>query len=102
MQALPHEEREAAVPESEKPLFVQLRVTELPPTVLVHGTEDTSVNVWESRKTYTQLKEAGIDTELIEVEGAEHGCVNFPEMTRGPEAWAAYDTAFKFIEKHII
>jgi len=101
MQALPHEKREAAVPDSEKPLFVQLRVTELPPTVLVHGTEDTSVDVWESRKTYAQLKEAGIDTELLEVEGAEHGCVTLPEKTKGPEAWAAFDKAFSFIEKYL-
>ncbi|ORY27912.1 Alpha/Beta hydrolase protein [Naematelia encephala] len=101
MQRIPHEEREAAVPELHKPLFVQLRVTELPPTVLVHGTDDTSVDIWESRKTYAQLKEAGIETELLEVEGAEHGCVNWPEKTRGPAAWAVYDKSFQFVEKYI-
>ena len=46
---------------------------EYPPTILVHGTEDTDVPYSESRNMAARLKEAGVEHELITVEGGGHG-----------------------------
>ena len=44
-----------------------------PPVILVHGTEDTDVPYTESRNMAARLAEAGVDHELITVNGAGHG-----------------------------
>ena len=46
----------------------------LPPTVCVHGTDDMMVPCALSRDLVEALKEAGVDAELIEEEGANQ-CV---------------------------
>lgn len=47
--------------------------TEYPPSILIHGTEDTDVPYSESRKMAARLKEAGVEHELMTVEGGGHG-----------------------------
>lgn len=51
---------------------------EYPPTILVHGTEDTDVPYSESWKMAARLKEAGVERELVTVEGGGHGLGGSP------------------------
>lgn len=46
---------------------------EIPPVLLVHGTEDDVVPIEHSRRLYGQLHEAGKYVELHEIPGAGHG-----------------------------
>lgn len=43
-----------------------------PPVLLVHGTEDTAVPIHDSRLIKSLLEEAKVDVELVEVAGQEH------------------------------
>lgn len=56
--------------------------TELPPMLIVHGTKDRRVNATLSVELYQHLKATGHDTELVLLDGAEHGRSDFymPEM----------------------
>jgi len=51
---------------------------EYPPTILVHGTDDTDVPYSESRNMAARLKKAGVEHELITVEGGGHGLGDSP------------------------
>jgi acetyl esterase/lipase len=44
-----------------------------PPALFIHGTADLMVPCWHSQKMHAALKEAGVATELITVEGGKHG-----------------------------
>jgi acetyl esterase/lipase len=44
-----------------------------PPTLLIHGTEDTDVPFTESLKMVDQLRQHGIAHQILAVDGAEHG-----------------------------
>jgi acetyl esterase/lipase len=44
-----------------------------PPTLLIHGDADRLVPISNSTRMETALQEAGIDTQLIVIEGGEHG-----------------------------
>lgn len=46
---------------------------ELPPVLLVHGTEDDVVPIEHSRRLYGQLQKAGKSAKLYEIPGAGHG-----------------------------
>ena len=65
---------EDLVPEQAKHLFPQLNAmsTAWPPTLLVHGTQDTAVPVSESAHMFSKLSSAGALVRLIEVKGMEH------------------------------
>ncbi|KAE8373989.1 alpha/beta-hydrolase [Aspergillus bertholletiae] len=94
-------ERAAAIPEDLKPAFLQLFVTEkYPPSVFVHGTADEVVPVQESKHHHEQLKQLGVKTELLLVDGGPHGLVDFhSKMPPSPSKGSvkAYDRAFEFI-----
>lgn len=45
----------------------------MPPTLLLHGTEDELVNVEQSRTLYQLLESAGKEVTYIELEGESHG-----------------------------
>ena len=44
-----------------------------PPTLLIHGTQDTDVPYGQSVMMAEQLEEHGIEFKLISIPGAEHG-----------------------------
>lgn len=53
---------------------VASNITEkLPPVLLVHGNNDTLVPLTMSENLYQSLKDLGVDTELVVVEGMSHG-----------------------------
>ncbi len=47
--------------------------TEYPPTLLIHGTEDTDVPYQQSVMMAEQFKKFGVDHEFISIAGGEHG-----------------------------
>jgi acetyl esterase/lipase len=54
-----------------------------PPTLLMHGTEDKTVPVAQSRQFQSALAAAGVKSELIVIPGAEHSWLGAtPEATR--------------------
>ena len=53
----------------------------LPPFLIVHGDQDTLVPLAQSRTLHERLRELGVTSELIVVEGAGHGQFRDPEIT---------------------
>jgi dipeptidyl aminopeptidase/acylaminoacyl peptidase len=69
----------------------------LAPVLLVHGADDTSAPVEESRRLERALKERGRDVELIVVPGAGH-VFNFRQPEEGRRAW---DATLEWLKKHL-
>ena len=44
-----------------------------PPVLICHGSKDTLVPFKQSIRLFERLKEIGVDTEFIKVDGADHG-----------------------------
>jgi acetyl esterase/lipase len=53
-----------------------------PPFLIIHGTEDRLVPLDQSRRLDAKLKETGVDTKLIEMEGGGHGDFKSDELRR--------------------
>jgi len=69
-----------------------------PPTLLVHGTADTTVPIDQSRSLRDALEGVGVATTEVEVEGGGHG---FGLFTPRPSLRAAPCTALAFLEAHL-
>jgi len=68
------------IPERQRSLFPQFGVdSNWPPTLLLHGTNDTAVPLAESRHMQALLKKAGVPVTLLEFEGKEHSFDYEPE-----------------------
>ncbi|MDE6964558.1 MAG: alpha/beta hydrolase, partial [Lachnospiraceae bacterium] len=68
-------------PELKRKLSVECNITEdteIPPTLIFHGTKDRVVNCQGSVILYRQMKKCGKDVTLYFIKGADHG---------GPEFW---------------
>lgn len=52
-----------------------------PPTLLIHGVQDTDVPHDRSVMMAAALRDAGVEHRLISVEGAEHGLAGADERT---------------------
>ncbi len=67
-----------------------------PPTMLIHGTEDTDVPYEQSVMMAEQFKAHGVEHELVTVTGGEHG------LGGGDPAVidAAYESALAFVQKY--
>lgn len=68
-----------------------------PPTLMIHGTEDTDVPYEQSAMMVEQFEAHGVEHELITIEGGEHGLGGGDPK----EIDAAYDTAMAFINQHM-
>jgi dipeptidyl aminopeptidase/acylaminoacyl peptidase len=68
---------------------------EYPPTILVHGTEDTDVPYDQSVEMARELKRAGVAHEFVSVPGAGHG------LSPGDKVLVkdAYDRVFSFVDR---
>lgn len=77
-----------------------LNVTkDFPPTVIIHGTKDTSVPIHLSHMFFKTLNEAGIKCNMIEVDGEEH--TFSAKMVKGSSTWERQRLGFDFLEKII-
>jgi len=68
-----------------------------PPTLMVHGTEDTDVPYEQSVMMAEQFKANGVEHQLITIDGGEHGLGGGDPA----EIDAAYDAAMAFINRHM-
>jgi len=64
-----------------------------PPTLIIHGSADTLVPIASGRSIYEALKQAGVVTEFIEIEGGDHGFPNPEHRARASEAMAQWFAA---------
>jgi len=72
-----------------------------PPILLIHGDDDHTANVAQSRSFYAALTKAGVKTQLIILPGIEHSWLGkTPEATRAASVEALQKT-FDFIDATI-
>lgn len=91
---------------TEDPLLDQFIASKLvtkntPPTVLVHGTGDMMIPLEISRKLYGKLKKEGIDTVLLEEEGANHGFDLVPGVIGDEKRMKVFNDALDFVAKYL-
>ena len=67
---------------------------DVPPILLLHGTEDKYVNYEQAILMRDRLKAADVDVELLTLEGAGHGF-------KGDDAKKANEAALDFIDRHL-
>jgi acetyl esterase/lipase len=89
----PHKEPEKFFP------FMALKNVspEYPPTLLIHGDQDTDVPYEQSTLMAAELKKHGVEHRLITLKGAEHGLAGGEKA----EIDAAYAAAVEFLAKHL-
>ena len=63
-----------------------------PPFLIMHGTEDATVNIKQAEIFHAAQKQAGMDTTFVKIEGGAHGF-------GGPEVDARVKT---FFDKHLL
>ena len=71
--------------------------TDYPPTLLIHGDQDTDVPHEQSVQMAAEFKKHGVSHELITVRGAEHGLAG----GEPPAVEAAYRAAAGFLKKQL-
>ena len=79
--------------------FMPLRnvTKEYPPTLMIHGTEDTDVPYEQSVLMAAELKKHGVEHELISIAGGEHGLGGGDPN----KIDAAYESALAFVKRHL-
>jgi dipeptidyl aminopeptidase/acylaminoacyl peptidase len=68
-----------------------------PPTIVFHGTKDTTIPIASSERLVQQLRGAGVPTEFHEFEGVPHVFDSNPEF-----ATLAAQLADFFIDRHVL
>jgi len=66
-----------------------------PPTIFIHGDQDTDVPYEQSVLMHEKLKEQGVFTRLITMEGADHA---FDQHFNAPEVREAFNEILSFLE----
>jgi acetyl esterase/lipase len=89
----PHQEPERFFP------FMPVRhvTATYPPTLLIHGTDDTDVPYVQSVMMAAELSKNNVEHELITIEGGEHG----PGRDNKERFDAAYQRALTFVNRHM-
>ena len=81
-----------------QPFMPVLNVTpEYPPTLLIHGTNDTDVPYEQSVLMQQKFQQHGVEHELITIRGGEHGLAGGDSM----EIEAAYERMLTFVNQHM-
>lgn len=89
----PHQE-----PEKFYPFMALKNVTaDYPPTLLIHGDQDTDVPYEQSTLMAAELKKQGVEHRLITVKNAEHGLAGGDQEAID----AAYVAAMEFLARHL-
>ena len=70
---------------------------DFPPTMLIHGTEDTDVPYQQSVMMADQFKKHGVQHELVTIAGGEHGLGGGDPQRIA----AAYAAVLKFVDRHL-
>lgn len=87
----PHRE-----PEKFFPYMALKNVTrDYPPTLLIHGDQDTDVPYEQSQLMAAEFQRQGVKHRLVTVTGAEHGLAGAPQ----DQTAAAYRAAVEFLEQ---
>lgn len=69
-----------------------------PPTLFLHGDQDTDVPYEQSVIMYNKLKKIGIETKLITIEGADHV---FDQNFQDPRVQNAFKIVIDFLNTHL-
>ena len=69
-----------------------------PPTLLLHGDQDTDVPYGQSVQMAAELKKQGMDCELITIKDGRHG---FDYDMKNPNVVSALEQVMKFLKKHL-
>lgn len=72
--------------------------SDFPPTLFLHGNRDTDVPYEQSVMMYKKLKEKGVPTELITMEGADHV---FDQHFQEPTVQDAFRIVVDFLHLHL-
>ena len=89
----------ADLPADKQHLLPALNVSSAyPPTLLVHGSADTTVPVAESEDMAAALTAVGVENTYMRVEGREHG---LDAMPVGEDVAAARKTVIDFALRHV-
>ena len=64
-----------------------------PPTLIIHGTADTLVPISSGRSIHAALRQAGVVTEIIEIDGGDHGFTNPEHRAQASQAMADWFAA---------
>ncbi len=70
---------------------------EYPPTLLIHGTEDTDVPYEQSVTMARELRAHGVEHALLTIDGAEHGLGGGPKE----QVANAFDESLRFIDRFL-
>ena len=98
--ALDLEKAREVIGEKDLRLFPQFGVTEnWPPTLMVHGSEDGQVPLFESEHLKERLGAVGIERELIVMEGQGHS-FDYALNAEG-EFGGMFDRAAAFLVRHL-
>ncbi len=77
-------------------LFPQV-LAKFPPTLILTGTRDSSMS--NALVTNMRLLDAGVDTQLLVLEGIGHG--EFNTLPGTPEATQTFTQIWRFFDKHL-
>ncbi|MBT4124961.1 MAG: alpha/beta hydrolase [Chloroflexi bacterium] len=72
-----------------------------PPTLLLHGNNDTDVPYEQSVLMASKLKAAGVEHDFITIENGPHGFDHNPESAETPEVTAAFEKAIEFLVSQV-
>ncbi|WP_430109672.1 alpha/beta hydrolase [Paenibacillus sp. B1-33] len=71
---------------------------DFPPTLFLHGDQDTDVPYEQSVLMYKKLKEKGVAAKLITIEGADHV---FDQSFCDPQVQSAFEKVIVFLRTHL-
>ncbi|MBN1929527.1 MAG: alpha/beta hydrolase [Chlorobiaceae bacterium] len=72
-----------------------------PPTLLIHGTDDTTVPAEQSRQLNEKLKAAGASSELMLIGGVSHNWTGKDAQTTATASRKALEATFSWLERQL-
>jgi len=73
-----------------------------PPTLLIHGTDDTTVPAEQSRQLDAKLNAAGVDAKLVLIDGVSHDWSGKNQGATATASRKAIGTTFDWLEKQLL